>query len=553
MASQDKYIRLSQRFVALLDEIKRRTEGGLDISGLRDGGIVVRQGSGLSSVGAPGNMAFIDLHTGLELPGPDLGQDGDLFFQASPVLENKMPSYERWINGATSNSTVIMVADDSDVVARSEDGGSTWVNINVPTRARWADVATNGKGVFVAIAFDGEIMRSTDDGLTWVDVAAPEFASTRHWTSMSFGNGKWIAGSGDVAGSENRAGYRQIYSSDNGATWNISTLDVNHSPNDATYGASGGWVASFFDADFVMQSTDGVNWNKRQLPTTADWARVEYVEGRYSIPAMGGNTAVWSDDGINWNVTLLPSTAEWSRSAHGAGVTVMAPHNGSHVAVSFDRGKSWSRYALNTAGQWASVLFTQGKFLITELSGDRQLSIDVTEILDPTSIGLSPTDPAPSGGGSYCQAVSTKMHNLSVFFTARNDLESYVDGLHMVYWSQSGSEQNVGKLWQVPDNIINMGVSRRGQISMMMTRSVFDTLGVLTNGVVKYTLKDDACNVIATATADRFTEQGLVFYPVTNPPGTTYSETVGYVVFVFPTLRGLAEIEPGKRYCFELS
>ena len=111
------------------------------------------------------------------------------------------------------------------------------------------------------------------DGITWGIGRMP---ITANWRSVCYGNGKFVAVSGDKNGS-----------------------------NIAAY------------------STDGINWTPSTLPISVQQKLIVYGNGEFMIMSDGG-TAVYSTDGINWTPRTLPADLPYGPSCYGNGKLVIA-------------------------------------------------------------------------------------------------------------------------------------------------------------------------------------------------------------------------------------
>lgn len=573
MSNEAKYIALSESFTDLLDEIKTRTAGGLDLNNLHDNEIIVRDGDNLESVGVAKNVAPRDLYAGPSIPLNTLGKDGDLYFRTH-VAEEKPFKHAAWSQGVTVGKTSILMAANTNTMMRTTDGGETWDEIFAPGFSRLADIDTNGSGVYVAVGYDGDVLRSTDDGLSWslvTTLEVPENALWARYHSVSYGNGQFVAS-------------RQLQnavSTDNGATWTIHETPTEATPNDTTYGASGGWVSSFFNADYIMQSADGVNWTRRQLPLVGkwennsgmmDWARVGYYEGRYVIPAWSSDVAVWSDDGVTWNRSRLPIVANWSRSAYGDGVLAISADAGDVLAVSFDKGKTWSSYILNSPGKWVSIIFVDGKFILTEdaLGGTsstsgRQLVIKSTDLFaTPVKVSIGggdhtdpfdPLDPYPEPDpdeptpepapapvhpsltdGNYCKTPNTDLAQLAVFFTTGSNTGSNP----RIQWVGNNPQSNVGSLWNVPTGVMELRVYPDASVELRGTKADMSRIGTMKGGFATFTIRDNQCNAMVSRTVMMHTWDEL-------SPSDVVTLTVD-----FPDLKREAIIDNNQRYLLEI-
>ena len=106
------------------------------------------------------------------------------------------------------------------------------------------------------------------------------------WSSVCYGNGKFVAVAGGTAGTNIAA-----YSTD-GINWTKSTLPVSKTWYSVWYG-NGEFVA-VGNSDIIVYSTDGVNWTQSTLPADASWTTICYGNGKFVTVASSSNIAAYS-------------------------------------------------------------------------------------------------------------------------------------------------------------------------------------------------------------------------------------------------------------------
>lgn len=252
--------------------------------------------------------------------------------------------------------------DKSDIaVAHSEDFGATWTATIVDDTNAGTDkpiLAVRGDDVYVAYNHTQTIWVSAshDRGLTWTSVRTQDVAKGR--LGWSLAGGGTVTPSGDVhfswAGYEQNGGAKgpvNLYvssSTDGGASWHDTLVDVSGSPPDcsadlcgwAFLGAQmtlasdadgmlyGLWNAGPADAKgaperiwFATSTDRGLTWSaKRDVSTAAAGVAHAFP----AIAAAGGGTVriAWMDaraaGGSLWNVYYRESTdggSSWSPEA----------------------------------------------------------------------------------------------------------------------------------------------------------------------------------------------------------------------------------------------
>jgi hypothetical protein len=205
------------------------------------------------------------------------------------------------------------------------------------------DPAGNGNSVAVAVAASTRVLNYSYDCATWT-ANATGMPSTAVWTSLVFGEGKFVA---------------------------VSTT----SSTAAAY------------------STDGITFTAATLPSSANWLSVAYdsVNGNFAAVSGGTSTAAaYSTDGTSWSAATLPSSGDWRCVAAGGGTLVALRYNSTAGAYSTDGGANWT--ACNTlpvTGNWTSIAYGNGVFVAVATGGTVALTstdgIDWTQRVLPVS------------------------------------------------------------------------------------------------------------------------------------------------------------------------
>jgi len=196
--------------------------------------------------------------------------------------------------------------------------GQTWTTRTTPTTngidPRWTSVTygiVNGNSRFVAVAADGEVMTSSN-GENWNQETTP---SANWWTSVTFGNGLFVAVTDDPVGS-------QVMTSSNASTWTLRTTPIDNSWKSVTHG-NGLFVAvsSTGAGDRVMTSPNGITWTIRQSAADNDWYSVTHGNGLFVAGAWSGNAnrVMTSPDGVTWTIRTSSANSDWGAVAFGAG------------------------------------------------------------------------------------------------------------------------------------------------------------------------------------------------------------------------------------------
>ena len=275
---------------------------------------------------------------------------------------SRLPSIVRILFASVLSAALLVLGLSSAAMA---DGASWTITLADTEENQWHDVAY-GNGVWIAVSGNGtnRIMRSTDNGLTWNAIAAPQ---ANEWRSIATnGSGTWIGVSMDGAD-------RTMRSTDDGANWTAidPTLGMDQYMSIA-YGNSV-WVAVTKNgATRSMRSTNnGTSWTGVNTPSNEDWNDVAYGNGVWIGVAETGGLRIMrsTDDGSSWVPFPAPEANAWESSAYGNGVWVSVSSNGTNrVMRSTDDGLSWDPVTV-TEGAWKGVAFGNGAFVAVSSQG----------------------------------------------------------------------------------------------------------------------------------------------------------------------------------------
>jgi photosystem II stability/assembly factor-like uncharacterized protein len=79
--------------------------------------------------------------------------------------------FDRHISQVLPVGTSLLMVAESGTLARSDDGGTTWVPITSPYQGSYFGALTTRDGAIVAFGMRGNVYRTTDFGTTWQQVA----------------------------------------------------------------------------------------------------------------------------------------------------------------------------------------------------------------------------------------------------------------------------------------------------------------------------------------------------------------------------------------------
>jgi hypothetical protein len=169
---------------------------------------------------------------------------------------------EDWIGVAYGQGRWVAITEDG-LVAYSTDGGTTWIDeddeenpLSLPgSVTTWTSI-TYGAGNFVAIASGGTVVaRSPNGGVTWVGGTG---LASSNWSSVTFGNNRFVAVS-------STSGTVAAFSLD-GLAWTASTLPSTAVWTDVTYGQ--GVFLAVSTTTAAATSEDGIVWTARTISTS---------------------------------------------------------------------------------------------------------------------------------------------------------------------------------------------------------------------------------------------------------------------------------------------
>ena len=251
-----------------------------------------------------------------------------------------------WDNKANADHThnldnrVTITGNDIKEVVTIESG-------TMPSNATWTSVCY-GNGKYVAVAYSN-IMAYSTDGINWTQGTMPSNAT---WTSVCYGNGKYVAvTSGNI----------MAYSTD-GTNWTQGTMPSNATWTSVCYG-NGKYVAVATNSSNIMAySTDGINWTEGNMPSSQYWSSICYGNGKYvAVATNSSNIMAYSTDGISWTQGNMPSDQSCLSVCYGNGKYV-AVGRSNIMAYSTD-GINWTEGNMPSNSYWYSVCYGNGKYV----------------------------------------------------------------------------------------------------------------------------------------------------------------------------------------------
>lgn len=209
--------------------------------------------------------------------------------------------------------------------------------------------------------------RSVDGGITWT--AGGDLPSSATWTSVAYGNGRWVA----VAS----GGTASAYSEDGGLTWTVGgALPASADWISIAYGA-GGFVAIAEDGTDVARSPNGgETWVGGTGLASSDWNSVAFGNNRFvAVSKTSGTVAAYSLDGLAWTNATLPTTAVWTSITYGGGVFLAV--SSTTAAATSEDGIVWTARTIDTSNSVGAAygdISQQGIFATVSSTGTANTS-----------------------------------------------------------------------------------------------------------------------------------------------------------------------------------
>ena len=196
------------------------------------------------------------------------------------------------------------------------------------------------------------------------------------WSQIAYGSNTFVAvGSTALSGSTARGNSSHYLYSSNGVTWNVGTLPYSTKWVGLAYG-NGKFIAINGDASlplsntYIVDSTDGINWNSQEYPMANNFivGGLGYGNGVFIAVSGGSNTRtlVSTDSGSTWSVrNNLPRSQPLVSIAYGNGTWMAA--GGNTYYTSTDDGVTWIERTSphGVFGESQKVKFTNNKFILT--------------------------------------------------------------------------------------------------------------------------------------------------------------------------------------------
>tara|TARA_B110000902_G_scaffold63943_1_gene75749 strand:+ start:4925 stop:10420 length:5496 start_codon:yes stop_codon:yes gene_type:complete len=325
--------------------------------------------------------------------------------------------------------------------AYSIDAGATWNAMTLPTSATWADVGFNGTH-FMAISQAGNVAISTN-GTTWTAATALAALGSGVYTGLTYGMNRWLV----VAGGASETQTDVRYSANNGTSWLNGSI-TGRAWSSVAFG-NGKFIA-VGDSNSAAYSFDGITWLDRQIHASyATWVDISYGQGQFLVLGTDGatTTAVKSFNGFDWSAsTITPTTAFYAAAIGNPGGVPTWLMVGGTTAASTAQFQKNAVPALVRGfvqtGQLAAIRITE--------PGSGYDSAPTITITDPNNTGDEATFTVRLGDGALAQP---SFVNRGVDWESADGFVTG-DGYGDIY--QNGTTVNVSGLTDIPNEGANV-------------------------------------------------------------------------------------------------
>lgn len=229
--------------------------------------------------------------------------------------------------------------------------------------------------------------------MTWTEQNVPTDAPTNRWTSITYGNGTFVAVS--------RTGTHRVMTSTDGITWTghvVPTMDWRH-----VMFANGTFVASGASGQ-LMTSTDGISWSSRTSGATSRLSAMTYGADQFVSLVGSSSSILTSPDGISWTLQSTGLTnLVWNAITYGgpAGQEKFVVVGGAGSIATSPDGITWTAVGNGLGIYWTSVIYRgipgMEKFVAIGQYGDVMTSTDGTTWTLDTSLRTNQDPNNPDG------------------------------------------------------------------------------------------------------------------------------------------------------------
>lgn len=251
----------------------------------------------------------------------------------------------------------------------------------------WTSV-TYGQGIYVAVSNDGYSMRSVD-GIYWIESRITG-STSQLWSSVCYGDGYFVAVATSSINNQGVQTSNRLMTSTDGNTWSIKNADL-FAYTSITFGATNIFVAVAQNSPPVagLPTTCRALWGKPPnswytVCSTPGYPFQGVTFGNGYFVAVSTQGIMTSNNGSNWEVYKTISNGgmvpngTWTAITFGneiyVAVSVSAFGSNKTVITSSDRVNWIARDALNYP--WKCITFGNGIFVALSKNGKSMTSYD---------------------------------------------------------------------------------------------------------------------------------------------------------------------------------
>lgn len=262
----------------------------------------------------------------------------------------------------------------------------------------FTSIAHDGS-TYVAVSNNGTNRALTSsDGLNWTQSAA----QAGGWAALTAGpTGTFVA----IAASGGSSSNQVMRSTDSGATWTMGGYTGSNTlPGSGIAYGNGIYVAvgTQGTSDYYTSATGAPNsWTYRTF-ATASSRQIKFGGGNFMT--LFANSIEVSSDGTNWTTRSLPSTGNWGTITYGNGGFMITESSGTKTAFTTDLGLTWTLGTLPANSNWSASTANSGLFMVTgvRLSTNRvAMSLDGVSWWETTGVTGKPVAALASYQGRF--------------------------------------------------------------------------------------------------------------------------------------------------------
>lgn len=283
------------------------------------------------------------------------------------------------------NATAVSLASSTDVshfsIPSIKNDATEWNlhrnSIDKDT-ANWTSI-TYGNGTFVAVAKNstGNQIVISGDGINWTPQngahSLPNYRTL--WNSVTFGNGVFVAvGSARIVGNEIG---NAVMTSPDGVNWSPQSIpdpanNGNNNLNAVTFGGGKFVAVGNSGTNRALTSTDGVTWTAPATAVNRTYLSLAYGDGTFVGLTSSGGFVLKSTDGGTTFTQTAGINREWRSITYGRGLFVAVATNtvntsANNTAMTSPDGITWTERAtptasLSTGERTISVAYGNGIF-----------------------------------------------------------------------------------------------------------------------------------------------------------------------------------------------